>query len=312
MLIILFSNCKKDETINPYDNTSLDPPTEDSVDYFTDPLAFSALHSKVFTPYCANSGCHDGTFEPDFRTIESAYNTLIYHPIIKNDPQNTYTYRVTPGNADMSVMYKRMLIDIDGLSGIMPLDASIEYDPGQSHAWHGVKDEYILNIKDWINGGAKDMFGNTPQQANLLPRMKGMLAYITGQSTILARDGSRGSIFVPSSTSSLDLWFCVTDDQLVGNQLTYNKIKYSTSLFNFELQPEFSLDLQSSPLLENGYYGAQIVEYYHKYILDVSSFIAGDIVFVKIYVQDNVNNVTEIPTNGSEYHIVKYFTLKFI
>lgn len=312
MLIILFSNCKKDETINPYDNTSLDPPTEDSVDYFTDPLAFSALHSKVFTPYCANSGCHDGNFEPDFRTIESAYNTLIYHPIIKNDPQNTYTYRVTPGNADMSVMYKRMLIDIDGLSGIMPLDASIEYDPGQSHAWHGVKDEYILNIKDWINGGAKDMFGNTPQQANLLPRMKGMLAYITGQSTILARDGSRGSVFVPSSTSSLDLWFCVTDDQLVGNQLTYNKIKYSTSLFNFELQPEFNLDLQSSPLLENGYYGAQIVEYYHKYILDVSSFNVGNIIFVKIYVQDNVNNVTEIPTNGSEYQIVKYFTLEFI
>jgi hypothetical protein len=194
----------------------------------------------------------------------------------------------------------------------MPLDASIEYDPGQSHAWHGVKDEYILNIKDWINGGAKDMFGNTPQQANLLPRMEGMLAYITGQSTILARDGSRGSIFVPSSTSSLDLWFCVTDDQLVGNQLTYNKIKYSTSLFNFELQPEFNLDLQSSPLLENGYYGAQIVEYYHKYILDVSSFNVGNIIFVKIYVQDNVNNVTEIPTNGSEYQIVKYFTLEFI
>ena len=311
-LIILFSNCKKDETINPYDDTSLDPPTEDSLNYFTDSLAFSALHSNVFAPYCANSGCHDGNFEPDFRTIESAYNTLIYHPIIKNDPQNTYTHRVVPGNADMSVMYKRMLIDIDSLSGIMPLDASIEYDPGKSHAWHGVKDKYILNIKDWINGGAKDMFGNIPQQANLLPRMQGMLAYITGQSTILSRDGSRGSIFVPSSASSLDLWFSVTDDQLVGNQLTYNKIKYSTSLFNFELQPEFNLDLQSSPLLENGYYGAQIVEYYHKYILDVSSFNLGDIVFIKIYVQDNVNNVTEIPTNGSEYHIVKYFTLEFI
>ena len=50
----------------------------------------------------------------------------------------------------------------------------------------------------------------------------------------------------------------------------------------------------------------------NKYILDVSSFNLGDIVFIKIYVQDNVNNVTEIPTNGSEYHIVKYFTLEFI
>lgn len=143
--------------------------------------------------------------------------------------------------------------------------------------------------------------------------MKGMLAYTTGQSTILPRDGSRGSIFVPSSTNSLDLWFCVTDDQLVANQLTYNKIKYSTSLFNFEIIPEYNLQVQTTPLLESGYYGAtNIVEYYHKYILDVSGFNAGDIVFVKIYMQDNVNNVTEIPTNGSQYQIVKYFTLEFI
>jgi len=313
LIFILFSQCKKEETINPYDDTSLDPLTEDSVNYFTDPLAFSALHYNIFRPYCANSGCHDGTFEPDFRTIESAYNTLIYHPVIKNDAGNTFEYRVVPGNADMSIMYKRMMIDIDSLSGIMPLDASIEYDPGQTHAWHGVKGEFIPNIKDWINGGAKDIFGNSPQQANLLPRMKGMLAYITGQTTVLPRDGFRGSIFVPSSANSLDLWFCVTDDQLVGNQLTYNKIKYSTSLFNFEQKPEYSLEVKSTPLLESGYYGAiNIVEYYHKFILDVSGFNADDIVFIKIYVQDNVNNVTEIPTNGSQYQIVKYFTLEFI
>lgn len=312
-LIFLFSHCKKEDEVNPYDDTSLDPPIEDTVNYFSDPQAFSALHSNVFMPYCANSGCHDGSFEPDFRTIESTYNTLIYHPIIKNDPQNSYTYRVIPGNSDMSVMYKRMLIDIDSLSGIMPLDASIEYDPTQSHAWHGVKEKYIQNIKDWIEGGAKDMFGNPAQQANLLPRMKGMLAYITGQTSILPRDGFRGSILVPASTNSLDLWFCVTDDQLSGNQLTYNKIKYSTSLFNFETQPEYGLDVQSTPLMESGYYGAtNIVEYYHKYTLDVGSYNAGDILFVKIYVQDNVNNVTEIPTNGSQYQIVKYFTLEFI
>ncbi|MBK7268515.1 MAG: hypothetical protein IPI07_03030, partial [Flavobacteriales bacterium] len=31
------------------------------------------------------SGCHDGTFEPEFRTIASAYNSLVYHPVIAND-----------------------------------------------------------------------------------------------------------------------------------------------------------------------------------------------------------------------------------
>ena len=28
----------------------------------------------------------------------------------------------------------------------------------------------------------------------------------------------------------------------------------------------------------------------------------------EIYLQDNVNSVTEIPSNGSEYQIVKHFT----
>ena len=306
--LILFFSCKKEETVNPYDDPNLDPPTEDSVNYFTDPTAFSALHNNIFSPTCANSGCHDGTFEPDFRTVESAYNTLIYHPIIKNDSSNTYEYRVLPGNADMSILYQRLIIDIDGISGIMPLTA--EYDP--EYYWYDHKEEYIQNIKDWINGGAKDIFGDLPVQANLIPEMKGMLAYITGQSTILPRDGFRGSIFVPSTANSLDVWFSVTDDQLVANQLTYNKIKYSTSLFNFELKPEYSLEVKSTALMENGYYGSQIVEYYHKYVLDVSNYNQGDIVFIKIYVQDNVNNVTEIPTNGSEYQIVKYFTLEFI
>ena len=304
LFVVLFSNCKKDETINPYDDPNLDPPTEDSLNYFTDPTAFSALHNNIFSPTCANSGCHDGTFEPDFRTVESAYNTLIYHPIIKNNAANTYQYRVIPGDADMSILYQRLIIYIDGISGIMPLSAE--------NSWNDNKEQYIQNIKDWINGGAKDIFGNSPIQANLLPQMKGMLAFITGQSTILPRDGFRGSIFVPSTANSLDVWFSVTDDQLVSNQLTYNKIKYSNSLFNFEQKPEYSLEVKPSPILENGYYGSQMVEYYHKYVLDVSNYNQGDIVFIKIYVQDNVNSVTEIPTNGSEYQIVKYFTLEFI
>ena len=36
-------------------------------------------------PTCANSGCHDGTFEPDFRTVGSSWNTLVNHPVIAND-----------------------------------------------------------------------------------------------------------------------------------------------------------------------------------------------------------------------------------
>mgnify|MGYP005707012409 CR=1 FL=1 len=49
-------------------------------------------------------------------------------------------------------------------------------------------------------------------------------------------------------------------------------------------------------------------EFYHKYTLDMSSYSAGDVIFIKIYVQDDVNDVTEIPSNGTEYQIIKHFT----
>ena len=55
-------------------------------------------HKNILEPKCANPACHDGTFEPDFRTIEGSYNTLVYHPVTKNDEDLTYEHRVVPGD----------------------------------------------------------------------------------------------------------------------------------------------------------------------------------------------------------------------
>jgi hypothetical protein len=41
----------------------------------------------------------------------------------------------------------------------------------------------------------------------------------------------------------------------------------------------------------------------------MSAYNTGDIIFIKIFVKDDVNPVTEIPSNGSDYNIVKHFTL---
>ncbi|MDB4127046.1 hypothetical protein N9580_03450, partial [Flavobacteriales bacterium] len=257
-----------------------------------------------FIPTCANSGCHDGTFEPDFRTIESSYNTLVYQPVIKNDNGNSYEFRVKPSNSDKSILYKRLIEDIDGISGIMPLSA--EYNA--EHYWFDHKEEYIQNIKDWIDNGAKDMFGNLPLQPNNIPEMRGAIAFVTGQNTPLSREMPRGTIYVPSSANSIDLWFSVHDDILTSNELSYNKIKFSTNLFNFENKPEFPLEVITPPKNETAYYLSTTDDFYHKYTLDMSTFNIGDIVFIKIYVKDDVNPVTEIPSNGSDYNIVKHFT----
>ena len=300
-LIFCFS-CE--EEINPFEFDNSSNNNSDTT-YFTDPTSFGALHNNIFSTTCANSGCHDGTFEPDFRTIESSYNSLVYQPPIKNDINNSFDYRVEPGNSLQSVLYHRLIVDIDGISGIMPLESEDD--------WNNNRDEYIQNIKDWIDQGAKDMFGNDPLLPNDIPLGRGMVVFNSGQNTNpLSRDAS-GSVLTSNSLASVDIWFSVVDDVMQANNLSYNKVKKSTNLFNFNDIPEENLEVYNTPINHLGYYSSSNnEEYYHKYTLDLTSYNIGDIIYLKIYVKDDVNPVTEIPNNGSPFTFLRYFTIKII
>ena len=313
ILITTFYACKKDK-INPYSDPNLNPPVINDSNYFNNPNSFSSLQNNIFQPYCNNSGCHDGTFEPDFRTIESSYSTLVYQPVIKNNSSQSYNYRVKPGESEKSVLYARLLADandisiFDNNSQVMPLTADIVYDPEKSHPWHGVKEQFIPHIKNWIDSGARDIFGNIPLEINNKPEMRGCIAYISGQSNQLSRELPRGTIYIPSNTQSIDLWFSVTDDAQNSSELSFNQIKLSKNLFNFESQSYYPLEVVNTPIVETGYFINSTDSFYHKYTLDMSEYESGDLVFIKIYVQDNINPITEIPSNGSEYQIIKHFS----
>ena len=301
-LIIICISCE--EEINPFDFNNTSNSNNDTI-YFTDPTSFSALHNNIFSTTCANSGCHDGTFEPDFRTIESSYNSLVYQPPIKNDINNSFNYRVEPGNSLQSVLYHRLIVDIDGISGIMPLESEDD--------WDNNKDEYIQNIKDWIDQGAKDMFGNSPSLPNDIPLGRGMVVFNTGQTTNpFTRDAS-GSVLISNTLNSVDVWFSVVDDLLQPNNLQYNKVKKSSSLFNFHTISEENLEVVNTPINHLGYFSNSInEEYYHKFNLDLTNFNVGEIVYLKFYVKDDVNPVTEIPSNGSPFTFLRHFTIKII
>lgn len=160
--------CKKSSTpANPFDDPKNKPPLSNNSDSLLSLDNFAGLHQRIFKPTCSNSGCHDGTFEPDFRTIESAYSTMVNQPIIKNNPAGAFQLRVVPGNANASVLHERVVRDIDGISGIMPLSV----DPNSD--WPARKTEYIAAIVAWINAGARDMFGNPPTNGPANPRIGG-------------------------------------------------------------------------------------------------------------------------------------------
>lgn len=280
----------------PYANTD-STPTNTTPDI--DPKSFAGMHQTIFRPTCANSGCHDGTFEPDFRTIESTYNTLVFQKAIQIAGQNDI--RVVPGNPDASLLYLR-LSQVIG-SGTMPLVLEPNSD------WNTKKTEYIANVRSWIQNGAKDMFGNSPQNGNLQPSMQGVIAFPTGSTIPLEREPNSGMLVVPPGTSSLDIWFSLTDDNAQATDLQQNTIKFSTDPNDFSTVNSQNMQVLT-PITGIGYFGTSVA-FTHKASLNLSQYAAGASIFFRIYVKDPQQSaVTEIPANGSANYIKQYFACK--
>ena len=105
---MFFLACKEEipEPYNPYDDVVY-PVSIEPIDN-SEAHSLSRTHNEVFEPKCNVLGCHDGSFEPDFRTVQSTYSTLVYHSIIKNNAQEEFTYRVVPGDTANSILWERI------------------------------------------------------------------------------------------------------------------------------------------------------------------------------------------------------------
>ena len=119
------------------------------------PYSFLGIHQNILSDDCGMAGCHDGAFEPDFRTIESAYNTLVWHPIIKNNQAGSFKFRVIPFDTAHSVMYER----ITNCCFVNKDDRMPQQDIGIP-----LSDEKIAAIGKWIIEGAKNSYGEIPVQ----------------------------------------------------------------------------------------------------------------------------------------------------
>lgn len=158
ILLLALISCGTEQPPNPFDIGIGEPVDTANLN------GFAALHEKFLEPRCANPACHDGTFEPDFRTVEGSYNTLVYHPVVKNDENGTFEYRVVPGDVNQSWLINRLMTANDTL-GRMPLYA-------EPLAWDEVKE-----FSDWIMAGAPDARGNLPIEPNEVPRFEWYVAF---------------------------------------------------------------------------------------------------------------------------------------
>ena len=111
--------------------------------------AIEGLHQDIFSVSCAIPACHDGSFEPDFRTVQSSYWTLVYHPITKNNKAGDFKYRVIPFDTAQSVLYERITnCCFVNENDRMPFTVGIP-----------LPQKHIDAISDWIMEGAPDPIG---------------------------------------------------------------------------------------------------------------------------------------------------------
>lgn len=309
LIVLLLSYCKEEQEDlrgnNPYPGWEYDYPRDN--DSFPDasPNSLAGIYKNIFQPTCANSGCHDGNFEPDFRTLQSTYHSLINKRVIKPDSAGLFPYRVVPGNADESMLIIRMIEDLNGNSGIMPLSLEPDSD------WPTKKQEHIESVKQWINNGAKDLFGNDPTPIDIPPILKGFAVTRSGDNVPFSRIGNRFStVRIPADASNIDVWFCIVDDNATTSQLVENTVRKAINLSIIDEKEE-----QQLSVITNGpsFIGLNenLNQYTHRITLNVNDLGgSGEVVWFKAFVGDGVNPISGLPASTSLFQLKTYCSIR--
>ena len=291
LLLVIVSSCKKDEmNDNPYDDIDYSTGTTSPIE--PDSFSIVGLHKNIFSKRCANPGCHDGTFEPDFRTVQSTYSTLVYSKVKKStlDSISFFEYRVTPGNHVTSQLYERLTTTT---SDYMPSNGS------------RLKADDIDKIKRWINEGAKDQNGIAASLPNLPPNIVG---YIALNSSLVRIDTIRFnntpylSFIAPASaTINIPILALDTADGSSATDpslFTVHKLKLSTIKDDFSSATTINCTWLS-PLLYPAWQAS----------FTTSTWNVGQIVYFRVYVNDGFQPIdVEFPTTSSLDYYKTYFS----
>ncbi|HQX44383.1 MAG: hypothetical protein IPP06_05985 [Saprospiraceae bacterium] len=290
---------KPDIPSNPFDDYK---PTQDTVKFiFQDPdsASIAGLYTYIFKPTCANSGCHDGTFDPDFRTLESSYNTLVFRESIKKDGK--YLYRVKPYSLDSSAILAR-------LNGIVAPQMPIQIEPDSD--WNKRKDHYISLVRRWIESGAPAIDGSIPKAGLPQIRLKGCLAMI-GDTAFLERRPFSGPLLLDSLRDSLYLYFSFGHDAQNPLSFTNNKISLHPNPHVFD-STVVTLDLETGfPSFRMiGLYGDSVI-YTHRVLINPNMLMSNHReLYFRTYLKDQLNPLSEIPAQKAIFSMKKYMSIE--
>ena len=293
MLLVLIHACKKEAPApaNPYN--SINRTDTGGSKILVDTMTITYVHQKVLSTRCALNGCHDGHFEPDYRTPQSAYATLLYAPIVKNDTAGKYKYRVIPYDTLNSVMYIR----ITNCCFVNNNDRMPQDNIGVP-----LPDSSIAIVRNWIMHGAKDMFGNIARRPNEPPVVQGFFAISNNYQVAYSNTRLDSIYYYPfllaDSVPSFYAVFQVTDDSTPVRNLQVNTLKLSKKSYDFSN----AVSIQATYLAANG------SEYWLASV-PTAQFTPGDTVFMRYYVNDGQHPAnTEFPNSTLPYPYLTYYS----
>jgi hypothetical protein len=269
-LVFIFINesCRKtanpfDEIVRPIDSTHVSLPF--------DSTSITGLYRLIFKEKCAIPSCHGGTFEPDFRTPQSSWSTLVWAPVIKNTPDYRFHFRVIPGDFKNSWLHERCVTD-DPILGRMPRYAD------------ALSARELYFIKKWILDGAKDVNGNTIPQPNLNARIWDVGAWGPNGQLDTNRTSWAAPFFVPAnSIISLNPYFF--DSETPVKDLKDVKLLLSSDP-NFATSIEIPLTFNAQYDVWGGQFNTGLVA-------------SGTLIYMRAQMRDT--NHTEISMQPNEF-----------
>ena len=285
LILVIYSCTKNDpDPANPYDSINYN--TDTTTTQTPDPFSITGLHKNIFSTKCNIPGCHDGTFEPDFRTIQSSYSTLVYQRVNKVTVNNvdSFIFRVIPFDTARSFIHERITTP------------TTDYMPSNGSR---LKQLEIQQINTWILNGAKDINGNIPVAPNNLPNITGYIAFddpLYQHRVDTIRYQQIGyNPFIVHTNDTIKIVFFVSDDSTAVSNLQVNQLKWSLDKDDF-----------SGAQTLNAYYA--IV--YPVWIADVVvTWPVGTEVYFRYYVRDSDNPVTvEFPRNEQPIYYKWYYS----
>lgn len=300
--VLLFQSCERDvpePPENPYDSIDYGNtvPRNDTLS----PASITGLHRNIFLTRCAVPGCHDGNFEPDFRSVQSSYSTLVYAPVTKNNAANEFKYRVVPGDKESSVLYER----ITNCCFVNENDRMPQDNIGTP-----LPEKDIRHIGEWISNGAKDMNGQTPGRPDLEPVLALYVAVNTTFNVEYSAASNRAdsliynSFRIPASAGLFYVVPFVTDDHTPVPDLQYNKLYLSKDMDDFSA----AIQLQAVSIFVPQ-------EQQHVWVATVptAGFQPGETWYMRYYVNDGFHaQNTEFPKTSSLVYYKTYWSFTVV